>query len=675
MTVIAFDTETWLIAPGELAPPLVCLQWATRLTQHWTDATADGVFANMMHRDRSRDVALKMLEGPELLVGHNVAYDMAVLAAQWPELLPLIFAKYDRNQVTDTLLREQLVMISRGTFRSQMGPDGDLYPVKYSLTDCCNRHFGRHLNKEGWRLFYRAFDQEPDVSKWPAVAKTFQDAVRAGAPPEWVKDYLARGILKPKDIEGLLAASPEECVHYALEDGRTTLALYESQEKHFAPLLKDQFRQARAAFALHLSSAWGLYTDEDAVEVLEKQLLEEFEALKFELQQEGIIRADGTADTAKAKAAMVAACDEEGLPVARTKGGDVSLSAESCDRFEDFSVIGKYSRFLTVRKTLSNDIKMLRAGCEYPVQPRYDMADTGRTRASGPNIQAINRGAGIREAFRPREGTWFIQGDYEGLELHTRAAWCLEVIGWSKLADDINAGLDVHSVVGADMLNMSYEAFKKALKGDDAALKQRCKDARQAAKALNFGLPGGLGVKKLIAYAKNTYGVTLTEEQARTYKATWLQRQPEMNEFFRLAAAATNNPAKLGDEDCLFVERKGGNMRYSALCNRRFQALGADAAKEALWRVTRACYVEPGSPLYGCRVVAFVHDEIIAEAPCERAAAAAVELGRLMREGADVYLGKVPTKVLPQIMGVWSKAAEPVYAEDGTLLPWLPKAA
>ncbi len=148
-----------------------------------------------------------------------------------------------------------------------------------------------------------------------------------------------------------------------------------------------------------------------------------------------------------------------------------------------------------------------------------------------------------------------------------------------------------------------------------------------------------------------------------------------MNEFFRLASAATNNPAKLGDEDCLFVERKGGNMRYSALCNRRFQALGADAAKEALWRVTRACYVEPGSPLYGCRVVAFVHDEIIAEAPCERAAAAAVELGRLMREGADVYLGKVPTKVLPQIMGVWSKAAEPVYAEDGTLLPWLPKAA
>ena len=162
----------------------------------------------------------------------------------------------------------------------------------------------------------------------------------------------------------------------------------------------------------------------------------------------------------------------------------------------------------------------------------------------------------------------------------------------------------------------------------------------------------------------------MTEEQARRYKEKWLQRQPEMVEFFRLAGAATNNPAQLGDEECLFVGRKGGNMRYSALCNRRFQALGADAAKEALWRVTRACYVEPASPLYGCRVVAFVHDEVICEAPCERAADAAVELGRLMREGADVYLGKVPTRVLPQIMTVWSKNAEPIYAPNGSLLPW-----
>jgi DNA polymerase I-like protein with 3'-5' exonuclease and polymerase domains len=460
-------------------------------------------------------------------------------------------------------------------------------------------------------------------------------------------------------------------VRYALEDGSTTLALRDSQEKYFAHLLADQFRQARAAFALHLISAWGLYTDPESVEKLEVELRGEFDSLTFELQQEGLIRQDGTADTAKAKAAMVEACEEDGVPVALTKGKDVSLSAEACDRFEEDTVIGKYSRFLTLRKTLSNDIAMLKAGAgEAPVQPRYDMCDTTRAKASKPNVMAINRGAGIREAFRPREGTLFIQGDYEGLELHTRAAWCLEVIGWSKLADDLNAGLDVHSVVGADMLGMTYAEFKAALKGNDAALKAKCKDARQAAKALNFGLPGGLGIKKLIRYAKTNYGVELTEGQATEYKAKWLQRQPEMVEFYRLAAVATNNPAKLGDEDSIFTGQQNTNMRYSALCNRRFQKLGADAAKEGLWRVSRACYVEPPSPLYGCRPVAFVHDEIIAEAPIAQAPAAAVELGRLMVEGANKYLGKVPVRVIPQIMRYWSKGAEPVYAEDGTLLPW-----
>jgi DNA polymerase I-like protein with 3'-5' exonuclease and polymerase domains len=314
---------------------------------------------------------------------------------------------------------------------------------------------------------------------------------------------------------------------------------------------------------------------------------------------------------------------------------------------------------------------MLRAGAgEYPVQPRYDMADTGRTRASKPNIQAINRGAGIREAFRPREGTYFIQGDYEGVELHTRAEWCLEVIGWSKLADDLNAGLDVHAVVAADLLGVTYEEMLAGLKSKDPDVKKKFKDARQSAKALNFGLPGGLGAKKLTRYAKANYGVDLTEAQATQYKAQWLQRQPEMVEFFRLASVATNNPAKLGDEDCLFTGRKGMNMRYSALCNRRFQALAADCAKEGLWRVSRACYVEPASPLYGCRPVAFVHDEVICEAPQECAPEAAVELGRLMVEGANKYLTRVPAKVKPLVMKMWSKNAEPVFDLNGRLLPW-----
>ena len=45
--------------------------------------------------------------------------------------------------------------------------------------------------------------------------------------------------------------------------------------------------------------------------------------------------------------------------------------------------------------------------------------------------------------------------------------------------------------------------------------KDRYAQARQAAKAVNFGVPGGLGVNSLVAYAKNTYKVQFTEAEAK----------------------------------------------------------------------------------------------------------------------------------------------------------------
>lgn len=655
MSVINFDTETHLIEPGLLAPPLVCVQWKTD----------EDDYASMCHREQAEHRITTWIHGHDLIVGHNVSYDLAVIAAQWPHLLPFIFEKLDRDEITCTQIRDQLIMISRGEFRAAMVGD-EFVKVQYSLSDCMHRHFGRHLQKDGWRLFYRAFDEVPDIAAWPQRALDFQTAWRNGRIPDWAQEAIEREDIEDKDVQAMLASDLDEPVRYALEDVNADLALYESQEAQFTPVLKDQFRQTRAHFALHLASCWGLYTDLDAVDALAKDLDAEFEALKFELQQEGIIRANGTADTAKAKAVMVAACEEEDLTVIATKGGDVSMSAEACERFDEDSVIGRYSQFLTVRRTRSSDIKMLRMGCEYPIQPRYDMADTGRTRAAKPNIQAINRGAGIREAFRPRPGTVFIQADFEGLELHTLAVWCLEKIGWSALADALNAKMDVHTAMAVEMLGISYEEAMVRKKAGDKEIKE----FRQRAKALNFGLPGGLGVKKFVRYAKNNYNVVLTEAEAAQYKSAWLRRFPEMNEFFRLAGATTNNPSKLGDEEHLFTGRMRGNVRYSALCNGRFQGLGADAAKEAMYRVSKACYVETESPLYGSRPVAFVHDEILAESAREKAPEAAKELGKVMEAGANFYLHRVPVRCKPLLMARWSKSAEPIYDPNGRLLVW-----
>ena len=98
-------------------------------------------------------------------------------------------------------------------------------------------------------------------------------------------------------------------------------------------------------------------------------------------------------------------------------------------------------------------------------------------------------------------------------------------------------------------------------------------------------------------------------------------------------------------------------------------ATAADAAKNAGFLVSRACYVEPTSPLYGSRIVNFVHDELIIEAPEEKAHEAAMELARVMVAGASVLMPDVPPKVEPLLMRRWSKKAKPLY-EGETLIPW-----
>jgi hypothetical protein len=552
---------------------------------------------------------------------------MGVIAAEWPDLIPGIFQKYDRDQVTDTKIREQMLQIAKGEYRSYLGSDGEFHAINYTLEALTRRHCGVQLEKDVWRLRYSEFDNEPDTATWPQGARD-----------------------------------------YALSDAFYTLACYQRQGELAAStghdLLSDQYRQARAAFALHLSSCWGLHTDPEAVEVVAAGLEAEREELVLDLQQAGIIRADGTADTKTAMAVMQSECAEEGLPVGRTKGGQVSLSAEACERFPEESLMGQYSRFLKVRKTLANDIEMLRKGCEVPIQPRYDIADTFRTTCSGPNIQAVNRGAGIRECFVPRDGCVFIAADYSALELHTRAVWCLERIGFSRLADRLNAGIDVHSEMAAKMLLKTYADVKAGIKAKD----KECKNARQAAKAINFGYPGGLGAAKFVAYAKKSYGVTITEAEAYRFKAMWLESDPEMVEYFRLASALVAG-GETGEEESLFVSR-WRRARYTSLCNGRFQGLGADVAKEALWRVARACFTETASPLYGSHPVAFVHDEIIVEISEAGAHEGLIELERIMTEGANKYLHRVPVHTEGVCMRRWSKKAELAYGADGRVIPW-----
>jgi DNA polymerase I-like protein with 3'-5' exonuclease and polymerase domains len=121
--------------------------------------------------------------------------------------------------------------------------------------------------------------------------------------------------------------------------------------------------------------------------------------------------------------------------------------------------------------------------------------------------------------------------------------------------------------------------------------------------------------------------------------------------------------------------RVRGGLGFTDCANGFFQGLAADGAKHALFRVSKACYTDRSSPLYGCRPANFVHDENILEAPKEQAHEAALEMTRIMCETMhEGYCPNVPIEASPALMERWYKSADAVYdSVTKRLIPWRPK--
>lgn len=200
------------------------------------------------------------------------------------------------------------------------------------------------------------------------------------------------------------------------------------------------------------------------------------------------------------------------------------------------------------------------------------------------------------------------------------------------------------------------------LQGDEGI-----EEARQHAKIANFGLPGGMGVRGLIGYAKG-YGVTLNEIQAATLKREWLEQWPEMRDYFKYIGELVG---KNGD-NIVNIPQSGfqrGGMHYCDACNTFFQALAAHASKTAHFNSCQKMYNDRDSWLYGSRPVNFVHDESMIETREEFVHEAAIELCDTMVASMQKFVPDIPCSATASAMRNWSKKAKPVYI-NRRLVPW-----
>ncbi len=369
---------------------------------------------------------------------------------------------------------------------------------------------------------------------------------------------------------------------------------------------------------------------------------------------------------------MEEVCNASNLAIRRTPSGGVSLDADACKATED-EVLEDYASYTELGAVLNKDVPALAAASVFPIHTHYDLAETGRTTSSKPNVQNWRRRVGIRECFVPRPGKVFADADYNALELHTLAQACVTLLGESRLAEVLNAGQDPHTALAADILGIPYDECAQRVEAGD----EEADNARQTAKVANFGLPGGLGPRKLVLYARKAYKVDLGRGQgeeaaiarAAELKRQWFDRWPEMRAYF-----AHVDTLQVGDLYCLtqlFSNRVRGGATYTAACNSWFQGLAADLTKHVGFLLSKACYVDRSSPLFDSRIVVFSHDEYILETDDTPAAHdVATELARIMVASARPFLPDVTPKAKPLLMRKWSKKAKAVKDSSGRLVPW-----
>lgn len=322
------------------------------------------------------------------------------------------------------MIRQQLFDISSGSYKTLNTGNGIYKRITYDLASVAKRTAGVILSKDAWRVSYSLFRDAP-LSQWVTVAKDAQR--KAEQEVQQLKQlYLAareagiradhRSLKDLSDriesLNGMIGSDPSRAVSYPLDDARATLAIYYAQEKH-REWLSNQYEQAYAAWWLYLSSAWGLKTDKQSADILEREATEELTHLTDTLLEGGILREDGTRDVKRMREHVVKVCNELKRAVRMTDahaasgkckdrlGNKLDNSSPECvehvaldgDTLEQVAeesqdpFIKAYYQLSVVKKILGTDVQALQKGTEFPIQTRYGLAETGRTTSSGPNIQ------------------------------------------------------------------------------------------------------------------------------------------------------------------------------------------------------------------------------------------------------------------------------------------------
>lgn len=738
--LVAFDLETHLLGPGKLAPPIVCGSFA--------EAYALSGDAGLLAPDACVPYFRRSIAAGRVICGANIAYDLGCLAARDATILPEIFAALDAGQIYDIQIAQSLDAIAGGhltldprvrgrgenKYADLRDPSTGRPSKRYSLAACVDLVLGRVDAKanDAWRLSYALLEGIP-FERWPAEARQY--------PVDDAKNtlFVAQGQLKGWD---------------------RGLDPYRGPARN----LQDLPAQVRAAFALQLGACWGLRVDPSRLDDLSSRI----EALAAEVtrrfQEKGWIRPDGSENQGAIKTAVAKAygatgpcrrcggecvvkidgkrtttckgseggCDATGLHLEsvailpRSEKGGIKTDRDALMESGDPDLYDyAENTYAKIRETY---IPYLRKGVSRPLSfsPNVLVA-SGRCSYESSPVHQFPRKGGVRETISARPGYVFCSTDYAAGELCTLAQitrWLVEQ-GPHNMAKVINETRDpgsLHTYLAATMIGADFDEMRKLVKAKD----KRATDFRQAAKAGNFGLPGGMGSPTFVLAKRKAAEGSTTAPDGTTYPGIrfcvliggapscgkthitkWGQNEiapvcaacvdtvekvlkpaffgayPEVRAYLDMVGNRVRGGKSKPVQQLVWSKEKGktvcvrerGGCGYSDGANTTFQGLLADIGKTAFYRMTREAYTgrlwdDSGpSPLAGGRFPIFLHDEPLAELPEETAHLSGPRIAEIMMETGREFAPDVYWFAEPALSRFLSKDAAPVY-KDGKLVVW-----
>jgi DNA polymerase-1 len=262
---------------------------------------------------------------------------------------------------------------------------------------------------------------------------------------------------------------------------------------------------------------------------------------------------------------------------------------------------------------------------------------TGRLSSSDPNLQNIPvrtpLGQRIRRAFIAEEGWLLVALDYSQIELRVLA----HLSGDENLIRVFREGRDIHTETASWMFGVPREAVDPLM--------------RRAAKTINFGVLYGMSAHRL------SQELAIPYEEAQAFIGRYFQSFPKVRAWIE---KTLEEGRRRGYVETLFGRRRYvpdlqarvKSVREAAermAFNMPVQGTAADLMKLAMVKLF------PRLEEAGGRMLLQVHDELVLEAPKERAEAVA-RLAKEVMEG--VYPLAVPLEVEVGIGEDWLSAKE-----------------